>query len=613
MVDEKPAASVGMKTAETMNPGPFNIGPQPGDEDDGLDNAGAQALVQRARASYQIALFQHAIVAITDRAGRIRYANDRFCEISQYSRKELVGQTHRIVNSGKHPPEFWRDLWQRLSARKSWQGEICNRAKDGSLYWVDTTIVPIMDDDGQVSEYLAIRTVSTGRKQLEARLRRAAYTDPLTGLPNRAALLERLATREPGAATRFAVLFIDLDRFKLVNDSLGHGAGDDVLRQVARRVKGALQDLSGRSTTLDGFATRLGGDEFVVYLDGVTATAQVAALANRLLSTLAEPFEVDGVQVSLSASIGLVIREHCEDNAEAVLRDADTAMYEAKRRGRNQHATFTPALHEQAVLALGLHHDMRMGLERGEFHVEYQPIVDLLSTEVRSVEALARWRHPTRGSVTPLVFIPLAEENGLINDIGRHVLRTACRQMAEWQTTWSARAPEQISVNLSRAQLLNGALVSEVHAALRDAGLAPRHLQLELTESLAMVDPTALKTLQALRSMGVGLSLDDFGVGYSSLSCLQELPITSVKIDRSLVPRLGDDRVRRSLVKATLLICEALELDVVVEGVEDQQQADLLRSLGCKTAQGFLFGRPAAADALAARWHSPQGTPAARE
>jgi diguanylate cyclase (GGDEF)-like protein/PAS domain S-box-containing protein len=562
---------------------------------------GRTEMAHRAQSGYQRALFEHAIVAITDPAGRIQQVNDRFCEVSQYTRAELIGQTHRIVNSGHHPRAFWQALWRTLRSGESWQGEICNRAKDGSLYWVDTTIVPITDDHGTITEYLAIRTVSTGRKQMEARLRQAAQTDALTGLPNRAYLMDKLTATLADPAQRFAVLYMDLDRFKLVNDGLGHGAGDEVLRQVARRLRATLrldQTLRPHGAA-ERVAARMGGDEFVVLLTGLTDPGHAEQLARSLLKELAQPYAVDAMSVPLSTSIGLVTHELSSETPEAVLRDADTAMYEAKRLGRNRHAVFNQRLHEQAVQAMNLHRDMRLGLDRGEFHLDYQPIVDLGTGRLRSVEALVRWLHPQRGRIAPLDFIPVAEDNGMIVDIGRHVLRSACLQMKAWQQQLGDRAPPRVAVNLSRAQLQSGMLVQDVAAAIEEAGLQPGQLQLELTESLALIDPGALQTLQALRGLGVSLSLDDFGVGYSSLSCLHELPITTVKIDRSLVPKLADDHVRLSLVKATLLVAAALALDVVAEGVETDNQAALLRALGCASAQGYLFGRPMDADLLA--------------
>ena len=573
----------------------------------------ARARAERALSelrAYQAALDQHAIVAVTDPSGTIKQANERFCQVSQYSRDELIGQTHRIVNSGEHPRQFWADMWRRVANGRSWHGEVCNRARDGSLYWVDTTVVPVLDPRGKVIEHVAIRTEITQRKQLEEQLRSAALTDGLTQLPNRVSMLEKLQGAVLRARRlhdyRFAVLFMDFDRFKLVNDSLGHDVGDELLRQIAQRLRLALRegDALSRADDCTHTAARIGGDEFVILLDGIRGVEDAELVARRLLLVLSQPYQIGPHEVHSSASIGVVASDTNRGDADALLRDADTAMYEAKRAGRGRYVLFDATMHERVARTLDIENDLRRALQTDEFFVVYQPIVDLATARLRGVEALARWRHPERGLVPPLEFIPIAEETGLITALGARVLREACEQFMRWRATLGAAAPGSVSVNLSRAQLCQGDLIEMVQQELLRTGMQPQWLRLEVTESLAMQDDGALAVLHRLKGLGVGLALDDFGTGYSSLACLHEIPVDVLKIDRSFVSQLAQSNHRRVLIQATVLVARALGIQTVAEGVETAEQARLLGQLGCSMAQGFLFGRPLAPDDFL-RWQCP--------
>ena len=572
----------------------------------------ARARAERALAelrAYQIALDKHAIVAVTDPSGTIKQANDRFCDVSQYSRDELVGQTHRIVNSGIHSRLFWADMWRHIARGRSWHGEVCNRARDGSLYWVDTTIVPVLDANQRIIEHVAIRTEITQRKQLEEQLRSAALTDGLTQLPNRVSILEQLHSAVLRARRladyRFAVLFMDFDRFKQVNDSLGHDVGDELLRQIALRLRAALREgdaLSRVEETGGHTAARIGGDEFVILLDGIRGVEDAELVARRMLLVLSQPYQIGDHEVHSSVSIGVVVSDTNRGDADALLRDADTAMYEAKRAGRGRYVLFDATMHERVARTLGVENDLRRALQTSdEFFVAYQPVVDLASGRLRGVEALARWRHPERGLVPPLEFIPIAEETGLIAALGLRVLSSACDQFMQWRATLGDAAPASVAVNLSRAQLNQGDLCETVQHELLRSGMQPQWLRLEVTETLAMQDSGALAMLRRLKGLGVSLALDDFGTGYSSLASLNEFPVDTVKIDRKFVTQLAHSEYDRAVIQATVLVARALKVETVAEGVETPEQARLLGELGCSLVQGFLFGRPMAADEIA-RW-----------
>ncbi|MBL8331999.1 MAG: bifunctional diguanylate cyclase/phosphodiesterase, partial [Rubrivivax sp.] len=352
---------------------------------------------------------------------------------------------------------------------------------------------------------------------------------------------------------------------------------------------------------------RIGGDEFVVVLEGVRQPDDVAAVADRILQSLGEPYRLGSVPVHVSVSIGIVTAEQAGDDALAVLRDGDTAMYEAKRAGRGRWVAFDPAMHERLRASMELEGDLRQALVSDQLYVVYQPVVDLGDEGLHGVEALVRWRHPERGEIGPGAFIPLAEECGLIDAIGDLVLHKACEQFARWQQRWGSRAPKVVAVNLSRAQLRQPGLVPEVQAVLEANGMRPEQLQLEVTESFAAQDPQMQAMLRALKAAGVRLALDDFGTGYSSLACLHLLPVDTVKIDRSFVAHARDVEYHRVLIGATIRVAWSLGMSTVAEGIETQDQADLMGELKCDRGQGYFFGRPMTAEALD-RWIETEST-----
>jgi diguanylate cyclase (GGDEF)-like protein/PAS domain S-box-containing protein len=429
---------------------------------------------------------------------------------------------------------------------------------------------------------LVAATDVTQRRKVQARLLHAAFYDPLTGLPNRALFKDRLEVafaRATGReAARFAVMFLDLDRFKLVNDSLGHRAGDDLLVQIARRLESCRR--AGDTVA------RLGGDEFTLLVEGTASEEEAIAVAERVHRALSSPFLVEGHEVFASASIGIALGGPSTERVEHLLRDADTAMYRAKVRG-TRHAIFDSSMHERAMAALRLENELRRALERGELRVHYQPIVDLSNGRTIGVEALVRWEHRERGLVPPSEFIPLAEETGMVVPLGRWVLDQACRALSA--------LPEavQLSVNLSGRQLLQPDFPEQLVQLLKTCRIEPSRLRLELTESMLIGNGAiALQALANLRATGVRLCIDDFGTGYSSLSYLHELPIDALKIDRSFIGAIGQDDRKHKIVQSILLLGKGLGIEVVAEGVETAQQADALRKLGCERAQGYYFSKP---------------------
>ena len=491
----------------------------------------------------------------------------------------------------------------------------------GQLRWLLVNTEPQRDMHGDICGVITCFTDITESRVLQQQLRANARTDTLTQLPNRTVVMERLqraishAQRHHGYG--FAILFMDFDRFKQVNDTLGHASGDDLLRQIAERLVHALRpgDTVVRMNLQSHVAARIGGDEFVVVLDGVVDAPAVAAIADRLLADLAQPYLLGSSPVQSTASIGVVVyradaadgqaaaesgQGHLEALAETLLRNADVAMYEAKRAGRGRWVLFDDSMHERVVRATALENDLRRALQHDELYVVYQPVVDLPSRRMVGVEALVRWLHPERGVVPPVEFISLAEECGLIDAVGETVLRQACRQFVRWQTQLGEQAPRQLAVNLSRAQLKRPALVDDVRAILAETAMPVERLQLEVTESLAAQDERVQATLRELKNLGVKLALDDFGTGYSSLACLHLMPVDTVKVDRSFVKHAETVEYHRVLIEATIRVARTLGMTTVAEGIETAGQAALMQALECDRGQGFLFARPLEAAALEA-------------
>jgi diguanylate cyclase (GGDEF)-like protein len=427
-----------------------------------------------------------------------------------------------------------------------------------------------------------------------------AQHDSLTGLPNRVLLHDRLKhaiTLARRHSRRLAVLFVDIDRFKQINDSLGHSIGDELLCSTARRLRGCVR----RSDTV----SRLAGDEFVLILDELSKGDDAALIADKILIAMNAPHEIDGHDLHVTVSMGIGIYPDDGDDAESIIRNADIAMYHAKEAGRNSYQFFRSQMNVGVVDQQSLEHDLRHALERGEFALHFQPKVELSSGAISGVEALVRWHHPARGTVMPGQFVSVAENCGLIVPVGRWILREACRQVTEWIE--AGLEPMTLAVNISAVELSSKDFVANLRAALDATGLPPRLLELELTETaLIQSAKTADTVLRAVKSIGVGIALDDFGTGYSSLSLLKRFPVDTLKIDRSFVHDMTTDPGDAAIVRAVIAMARPLGRNVVAEGVETREQLRMLRAEGCAQGQGFLFGRPASADALVRRVRSAQ-------
>ncbi len=532
-----------------------------------------------------------ATVVMTDTQGTIQYVNPKFTQLTGYTAAEALGKTPRILKSGKQLPEVYRQLWGNLRSGQEWHGELCNRAKDGTLFWESASISPVRDARGEVTHFIAVKEDITARKEAERKLEHLALHDALTGLPNRALFREQITqamaqTHRTGAP--FALIYLDLDRFKNVNDTLGHPAGDGLLKEVAARLRATLRET-------DTIA-RLGGDEFAVLVCDFERAEGAAIVARRILRALAEPFQFDGHEIHTSASLGLTLFPADAADADTLLRNADLALYQSKHAGRNRLCFFSGEMDREVRARTVMEADLRSALERNELFLLYQPLVKLPGGKPVGVEALVRWRHPAAGVVPPGQFIPVAEESGLIVPLGEWVLRQACRQLR----TWQERGVElRVSVNVSPIQVRHDGFVETVAGVLADTGVNAAGLELELTEAILMQDIQAGSRLLArLRQMGIRLSIDDFGTGYSSLNYLHKLPADTLKIDQSFVRDIGKNACEGSIVKAIIDLGHDIGMSVLAEGVETEAQRDYLVRHGCDEAQGYLFSRPVPAEEI---------------
>jgi len=558
-------------------------------------------VTERARAAEEqdraAAVFSntHEGVVITDAAGAIVAVNPAFCAITGYTAAELTGANMRTLQSGRHDEDFYRTFWTSIESVGFWQGEIWNRRKSGEVYPELLTVSTVRDDKGAVRNYVGTFTDITRLRKSQEQLEHLARHDALTGLPNRLLLLSRLehATeqiqRHGGLG---AVLFIDLDRFKIVNDSLGHPAGDELLKGVAERLRGRLRE----SDTL----ARLGGDEFVAVLEEVGGAEQAGAVAQGLIERLSEPFNIaGGHEVYVGLSIGISLFPLDGRCAQDLIQQADAALYAAKEGGRGTFRFYRTELTGAAQKRLATEARLRRALEHGDMVLHYQPLVSLATNRMIGVEALVRWQDPTEGLIPPDRFIPFAEETGLIVPLGDWVLAEACRQTQAWRA--AGLAVDSVAVNLSPRQFELPDVAERIKKALAETGLPPRCLELEITEGALMRHGAeTLGKLATLKALGVRLAVDDFGTGYSSLAYLKRFPIDKLKIDKSFVEHIPDDSADMQIASVVIDLAKNLGLEALAEGVETSAQLDFLRQRGCDTVQGYLFSKPLPAPELAA-------------
>ena len=525
-------------------------------------------------------------VQITDRNGVIEYVNPTFEQVTGYTSAEAVGRKTNLLKSGRQGPGFYDNLWKTILAGEVFNDVFINRRKDGSLYYEEKTITPLKDADGQIAHFVATGKDITERMQTQERLAYMAQHDPLTELPNRTLLLDRLKQSLAGARwrnRRTAVLFVDLDRFKTINDTLGHEVGDRLLQQLAARFQASVRE--------GDTVARFGGDEFVILLDDVASEDDVAGVAQKVLQALTPPFQVDHQTLYVTASIGVSLFPNDGEDATALLKNADIAMYRAKEMGKNTYQFYSADMSARAFERLTLESSLRRALDRNEFRLYYQPQVDVETGVIIGVEALLRWQHPEFGLVMPSDFIPLLEETGLIVPAGEWVLRTACAQLAAWHAQGWRRL--RLSVNLSPRQLQAQDLTAVVKRALDSFDGDPARLELEITEGvLVRHAPATVEALEALDALGVRMAVDDFGTGYSSLSYLRRLPIDTLKIDRVFVRDIPLDPDDSAITAAIVALAQSLKLEMIAEGVENAAQRDFLLGQGCRVMQGYLFSRP---------------------
>ncbi|NBQ69108.1 MAG: EAL domain-containing protein [Nitrosomonadaceae bacterium] len=660
--------------------------------------------------AYLNAIGKLALISITDLKGKIIQVNEKFCEVSGYSPEELIGQDHRILNSNTHPPSFFTGMWATIAKGQTWHQEICNRSKSGKLYWVDSTIVPLVGINGEIDRYLSVRVDITARKQkdldLSERLKesnclhavrnymeqdqdtektcqnilksliqalqfpeiamalitlsdkqfttpryqaglpnaisaaiivngeacgqlRVSYTqdfpfslpyeqnlidtvahdlsrwyerkeaekriiemathDALTGLPNRHLLQDRIEqalVHDTRSHKQMAVLFIDLDHFKTINDSLGHDIGDLLLQAVAERLLTCVRS--------EDTVARQGGDEFIVVLNAIAESLDAAKVAQKILDALMRPYYIHKNELHICGSIGIAVFPDDGANAETLLKNSDVAMYHAKENGRNNYQFFTDDLNKSAHERHTLSLDLRYALERNELVLHYQPIMDMPDHRLHSVEALLRWRHPQHKLIAPDKFINLAEETGLIIPIGEWVLKTVCEQIKTWQAQ-GYHVPK-VAINLSARQFRDKELTGNIARILEETGIEAQYITLEITESMLIDNiEKVVETLNCLNAMGIRISIDDFGTGYSSLSYLKRFPIHTLKIDRTFVRDIVTDRSDHTIVATIIAMAHSLEMDVIAEGIETEEQLNLLRAQHCNHYQGYYFSKPVTA------------------
>lgn len=531
-------------------------------------------------------------IMITDHDNCIVTVNPAFTELTGYTQEEVVGKNPSMLSAGRTTREEYERMWAAISLKGYWQGEIWDRRKDGGVYPKWLSISVMRDESGEIRFHIAHFSDISAERAAEAKLHHMAHHDMLTGLSNRVSLKDRLehalalARRE---SSRVALLFIDLDRFKSINDTLGHHVGDELLIAVSQRLRQCVRE--------SDLVARLGGDEFVVMLPGLDQSPAAASVAEKIVASIGEPYLIGAHTLYTTPSVGIAIYPEDGADGESLMRNADAAMYHAKSAGRNNFQFFDAKMNELAVERLSIEHALRHALSRDEFRLHFQPVIDIRTGRVSSIEALVRWQHPERGLLAPGFFIGVAEETGLIQAIGDWVLWAACRQLADFRA--GGIADVRMAINISALQMRNGNLPVLAQGIMAAYSLQAGDLIFEITESIAMEQPKETeRILDQLHAMGIQLALDDFGTGYSSLSYLKLFALDTLKLDRSFVEEIGVDADGQIICDATIGLAHSLRLRLVAEGVETQEQLDYLQARGCHYVQGYLFSRPLPADQI---------------
>ena len=528
------------------------------------------------------ALNSSIIIAITDRTGKITFVNDHFCTISKYKREELLGQDHRLLNSGFHQKSFFKEMWKTIGKGEMWNGEVCNRAKDGSLYWVKTTIIPFLDENDKPYQYIAIRVEITAQKDIK-KITHIAYHDELTGLPNRRKLEQRLENefhQSRRTGEKFALFFLDVNRFKHINDGLGHIIGDMFLLEMANRLRSI--DFTSNSFY------RYNSDEFVFILNDIS---RIDEMAKEMLSIFHESFVIDTYEFYSSISIGICVFPDQANSIEELIKNADIAMYSAKTTRGNYYKLYRPTMDEDTDKWLMLETKLHQALKKDLLELHYQPKIDLQTGTVVGMEALLRWYDPELGHLPPERFIPFAEECGLINDIGVWVLRKASTQAHLWNKEYGLNL--KIAVNISPIHISTDGFVDMVRDVIVETNINPSTLEIEITE-MSMLDYTEklIQTIGELKALGITISIDDFGTGYASLNYLKDFPVDVLKIDRAFVQDIVSGKSGVAMISAIISLAHAMELKVVAEGVEQEAELNVLRKQGCEFVQGYYFSKP---------------------
>lgn len=524
-------------------------------------------------------------VLITDKDYNVIMINPEFTSITGYDEISIIGKKPSILKSNRHSTNFYREMFETIRNSGNWQGEIWNRRKNGEIYLQHLSIFATYNNN-EITQYIGLFTDITHFINNNVDIQNYTYYDTLTNLPNRILLNDRLGFMLNHAKRNkqnMAILLLDLNRFKLINDTLGFSAGDALLQTIANRLKSCLRDVDG--------VFRLGDDEFAIILEEIAQPQDAARVAKRLLAVCSLPFQFSDHELYVTVSIGISVFPTDGDDQEVLLKNAEAAMNRAKELGINNYQHYMPTMNASAFQQLTLEHNLRKALKKEEFLIYYQPQVDLINQNIIGAEALIRWQHPDLGMISPAQFIPIAEETGIILPLGEWVLKTACKQAKLWQDKYGTTFV--IAVNLSSRQFQQQDLVSTVDKVLQETRLAPQYLELEITESVGMKNPElTLKTLHELKSMGIHIAIDDFGTGYSSLSYLKKFPIDTLKIDRSFVSDIQVDTNDAAIVLAIIALAKTLKLKVIAEGVELNEQAEYLLKHGCHSVQGYLFSPP---------------------